>query len=589
MKRTLLFTAVAVAVAMAFLAIRLASDGDEPSAVAASPGPGTIRVFVTFADDFDGDGSLADEGQEEGQEESLVRAHGGSVRHRYELTDAVAVEVPAGQLDELAKDRRVVGMEPDYLLSADLTPNDPLYATYLWGLNNTGQTGGTPDADIDAPEAWDVTTGSGSVVIGVIDTGEDINHPDLSANIWTNLAECPGGKGTCVANGVDEDGNGYADDFHGWNFFHGSNQLFISTSEDWHGTHVAGTIAAVGNNGVGVTGVNWDAQVMVLKFLGSVPGCGVCGYTSDAIQALQYATNKGIKVTNNSWGGGGYSQALKGAIEACGCVFVAAAGNSSVDTDESPHYPSSYDSPNIVSVAATDHNDGKPGFSNYGATSVDLGAPGRNIVSTYPGARYAYASGTSMAAPHVTGVAGLLLAQDPTLTPAQLKERILSNVDPVSSLDGRTVTGGRLNAYKAVLASAPSPATPTFTPAPPTATPTATATPTPTPPSLACAAPTITSQSDTNPTGGGTVSFTWNPVDGATGYRVQRQRNDGTWSTRQTSSATSFTGSDSSSDPLWRVYVSAGTCTPIPGPATVFDPTGTPPTPTPAPPGGDGD
>ncbi|MCH8901713.1 MAG: S8 family serine peptidase [Chloroflexi bacterium] len=346
---------------------------------APSATPGKVRVFVTFTEDFDGDGYLGDEDEEKVKEDRLLRAHGGSVRQRYELIDAVAVEVDEDALEELAADPRVVRIEPDYMLYADVTPNDPLYNTYLWNLNNTGQTGGTPDADIDAPEAWDITTGSSSTVIAVIDTGVDIGHPDLAANIWTNPIECPGGMGSCVADGVDDDGNGYIDDFHGWNFFDNANWLFYSTSEDYHGTHVAGTIAADGNNGVGVTGINRQAQVMVLKFLGPSGG-----FTSDAIQAIEYAANNGAKVMNASWGGGGFSQTLKDAIEACGCLFVAAAGNDGDDTDASPHYPSAYDSSNLVAVAATDHNDQMPSWSNYGATTVDLGAPGVSIVAPTP-------------------------------------------------------------------------------------------------------------------------------------------------------------------------------------------------------------
>ena len=334
---------------------------------------------------------------------------------------AVGAEVTKELIEKLTRDPDLEFAEPNYRLYADLMPTDPMYGD-LWGLNNTGQTGGTSDADIDAPEAWDTTTGASSVVIAVVDTGVYTSHVDLNANIWVNPGETPG-------DGIDNDGNGYVDDVNGWNFFDNNNQLWYSASEDNHGTHVSGTVAATGDNGVGVVGVNWQAQVMVLKFIGP----GGSGFTSDAISAIQYATDKGAKVINASWGGGGSSQALKNAIEACNCVFAAAAGNGGPDeigddTDVIPHYPSSFDSDNIIAVAATDHNDQRTVFSNYGATSVDLGAPGLSILSTISFNNYAWFSGTSMATPHVSGVAGLIYGQSPGLTPTQVKGQILSAV-----------------------------------------------------------------------------------------------------------------------------------------------------------------
>lgn len=360
----------------------------------------------------------------------------------------------ADKFEKLKKDSRVSFVEPDRKVWADVLPNDPSFSS-LWGLHNTGQTGGTPDADIDAPEAWNIQTGSPSVIIAVIDTGVDINHPDLKANIWINLAECPTGiVGTCVANGVDEDGNGRIDDFHGWDFFNNDNTVFDSAISDRHGTHVAGTIAAVGNNSIGVTGINWIGRVMVLKFLGPAGG-----FVSDAIAAINYAAAKGVKITNNSWGGGGPSLALQTAIANSGTVFVAAAGNAGKNTDDKPHFPSSFDLPNIISVAATDHNDNLAAFSNFGVTSVDLGAPGVSILSTTPNNTYSFFSGTSMAAPHVSGVAGLLQAQFPADTITATKSRILNAVDPKEALAGITVTGGRLNAANALGAIPPPPPT----------------------------------------------------------------------------------------------------------------------------------
>ncbi|MFQ5638544.1 MAG: S8 family serine peptidase [bacterium] len=362
---------------------------------------------------------------------------GCSKIRRFKLISGIAAHVKPDVVNQLESLPSISFIEPDYLLYADVLPNDPRFGD-LWGMNNTGQTGGTADADIDAPEAWNVSTGSASILVSVIDTGTDINHEDLSANIWTNPGEIPN-------DGIDNDGNGYIDDVHGWDFFNNDNTVFDNPANDDHGTHVSGTIAAVGNNGIGVTGVNWQATIMPLKFLG--PGGGS---TADAILAIEYATNKNVRVINASWGGGGFSQALKNAIDASGAVFCAAAGNSGVNNDASPHYPSSYTSANLIAVAATDHNDQVAGFSNFGATSVDLGAPGVSILSTTPNNTYSFFSGTSMATPHVSGVAALILSQSPGLTPVQVKSQMLGAVDAAGSLNGITVTGGRLNAANAL-------------------------------------------------------------------------------------------------------------------------------------------
>ncbi len=487
--------------------------------------------------------------------------------------------------------------EPNYIVNAALTPNDPnLYK--LWGLNNTGQTGGTSDADIDAVEAWDITTGSNNVVIAVIDSGVAINsnisvgHPELTDNIWTNPGE------TSCTDSIDNDGNGYIDDCYGWDFVDNDNDPMDYAG---HGTHVAGTIAAIGNNNQGITGVMWDASIMPLRFLDATGS----GNTADAVSAIIYASENGAHIINNSWGGGGFSQALEDAINASNTLIVCAAGNSGSNNDTNPFYPASYSSDNIISVAATDHNDNLAYFSNYGASSVDIAAPGVNIYSTFParnvlifdqmtdlnnwiadapwglsstaysspssaadspdgnyakntkasleiaepfnlagirgtvldyrlrletesgydylcidsslngnvwddivcwhgstgglfyymtedltaydntgvfyirfrldsdrtvnydgayiddvnittyseiynGTEYLYYNGTSMAAPHVSGVAGLIKASNPSLTSLEIKDIILNNADIKSSLSGKVLSGGRLNAYSSV-------------------------------------------------------------------------------------------------------------------------------------------
>ncbi|QXO93540.1 S8 family serine peptidase [Methanospirillum purgamenti] len=292
--------------------------------------------------------------------------------------------------------------------------NDP-YASYLWGLHNTGQTGGTADADIDAPEAWAVTKGSTSVIVGVVDTGVDYNHPDLKANMVGGYNAITG-----TTNPMDDNG---------------------------HGTHCAGTIGAVGNNGIGVVGVNWNVKIMPLKFLSSSGS----GYTSDAIEAFAWGYNRGVRIFSNSWGGYGTDTALQDAIsQYSDALFICAAGNDGSNTDVSPQSPSALPNANIIAVAATDHRDSLASFSNYGASTVDVAAPGVSIYSTYRGGSYTYMSGTSMATPHVAGIAALIKAVKSGYTVAQVKQAILSGVDKKSGLSGKCVTGGRVNALQSV-------------------------------------------------------------------------------------------------------------------------------------------
>ena len=347
----------------------------------------------------------------------------------------------------LMRNPLVIRVEYNYQVRIALTPDDPSF-NQLWGLNNIGQTGGVPDADVDAPEAWDQTTGDPSVVVAVIDTGVAYDHPDLAANMWINTGEIPG-------NGIDDDGNGYVDDVYGYDF---SNNDSNPYDDHGHGTHVSGTIAAVGNNGVGITGVTWRARIMAVKFLNASGS----GSTDGAINAILYAASNGAKVLNNSWGGGGFSQALLDAIQAsdqAGALFIAAAGNSNTNNDVTPHYPSSYEVPNVIAGAATDHGDLKASFSSYGATTVDLGAPGVSIYSTVPVAGhsccsnatgYSNLSGTSMATPHVSGAAALLLARFPGSSHLAIRDRILNTADPIPSMGGITVTGARLNVVNAM-------------------------------------------------------------------------------------------------------------------------------------------
>ncbi len=295
-------------------------------------------------------------------------------------------------LESYLMDTQVEYAEPNYIVHTTVTPNDT-YFNQLWGLNNTGQSGGTIDADIDAPDAWAITTGSDNVVIAVVDTGVAYNHSDLSSNIWVNPGE------TTCTDGIDNDNNGYIDDCYGWDFIGDDND---PTDYNGHGTHVAGTIAAVGNNSTGITGVMWKAKIMPLRFLG-VSGSGS---TDNAISAILYANAKSAHVINNSWGGSGYSQALKDAIDASSAVVVCAAGNDGTNNDTTPFYPASYTSSNIISVAATDSNDNLASFSNYGLTSVDVGAPGVGIYSTVP--QFTYGPAVTLLSENFDGASGSL-------------------------------------------------------------------------------------------------------------------------------------------------------------------------------------
>lgn len=292
---------------------------------------------------------------------------------------------------------------------------------------------------IDAEAAWAVSRGNKDVVVADIDTGIDYTHPDLVNNLWQNPKEIPGNK-------IDDDKNGFIDDVIGWDFRDKDSKPF---DDNMHGSHTAGTIAATGGNGVGVSGVTQSASIMALRFLGGANGSGTA---ADAISAIQYATANGARLSSNSWGGGAFSQALFDAISEAndkGILFVAAAGNSRNDNDKSPSYPASYNLPNILSVAATDSSDELAGFSNYGAKSVMLAAPGVDVLSTVPGKQYKKLSGTSMACPHVSGAAALILAAYPQLKAPELKALLMQSVDAVTDLNGRVQTGGRLNIAKA--------------------------------------------------------------------------------------------------------------------------------------------
>ena len=363
-------------------------------------------------------------------------------------------------IDALEKDPNVEYAEPNWAVQHSAEANDTYYANgSLWGMYGddsptaAGPAGTTNSYGCNAEVAWAAgVTGSSSVYVGVIDEGFQTSHPDLSGNVWTNPYD--------PVDGLDNDGNGYVDDRNGWDFWNGDNSVYDAADGDDHGTHVAGTIGAQGGNGAGVAGVNWDVTLISCKFLGP-PG----GYLSDAIAALDYLRDlkerHGLRIVaaSNSWGGGGYSSALHTAILRAakqGILFVAAAGNSGGNNDAVASYPSNYTTllgtvsepaasyEAVIAVAAIDSAGNKASWSSYGATTVDLGAPGVSILSTVPSG-YSYYSGTSMATPHVSGAVALYASAFPAATASQIRSALLGNTIATSSLSGKTVTGGRLN------------------------------------------------------------------------------------------------------------------------------------------------
>lgn len=343
---------------------------------------------------------------------------------------------------------RVKAFSPkERMLSESGIPNDPFFKK-TWGLLNTGQEGqsnnyGKLGADINVLPLWQTgQIGSKKVLVAVIDTGVDWTHEDLRENIYVNNGEA----GELAHNGKDDDQNGFVDDVHGWNFVDKNNQ---SMDDNGHGTHCAGTIGAVGNNGIGVAGVNWNTHILPIKFLNK----NGSGEVADAIESVNYAVKMGARVLNNSWGGSGPSKALKQAIEkanAANSLFVVAAGNDNFNNDEFHTYPSHFEIPNILTVAASDNLDQKAYFSNFGPLTVHVAAPGSEIFSTVPNNQYEYLSGTSMATPHVAGIAALLISIQPDLSAVEIKNRLIRTSKPIYELKRYLFSKGRVNVYNAL-------------------------------------------------------------------------------------------------------------------------------------------
>ena len=463
MARAARLTAMA-ACAMALVAAAPAS------ALAQAPGPDAVpgELIVRFKSSVGA-----------AQREDVRDKVGAELEERLPVTGLEVVDLDAGVSlaaaeSSFERQSSVLYAEPNYYRRAEAPVNDTLFGQ-LWGLDNTGQgvrgVGGTADADIDAPEAWQLTTGSTSVKVAVVDTGVAYDHDDLALNSWTN----PGETGPGTGANVDDDRNGRVDDLRGWDFAGDDDD---PRDGNGHGTHVAGTIGARGDDGYGVSGVSQRVTLIPVQVLGA----NGSGSVADVIAGYEYAVRNGAKVVNASLGSSSPSAAERDMIAASSTtLFVVAAGNDSRSANS--QYPCNYPLANVICVGASDQDDGLATFSNYGSTSVDLAAPGRSTLSVYPttvfpNSQHVYLSGTSMATPHVAGAAALILAQSAATTVPVLRQRLLNSVDAKPCLTGTTATGGRLNVHAAlgVLRAVPPP-------------PAAGACPTPTPVAPAEAAP----------------------------------------------------------------------------------------------------
>ena len=448
--RLKLFTAAAASSAiligmtgLALITPASAAPAPQANGTAAAAVPGELVVGYVA-------GASADQ-RERAREHASARFAERIVAAVADRTEVELVRLPQGKnrdqaIAELKSDPAVAYAEPNWTYTTGATSNDPYYTNgSLWGMYGDG-TSPANQYGSQAGEAWAAGhTGSKSVYVGIIDEGIQYTHPELNGQVWTNPYDI-------AADGIDNDLNGYVDDVNGWDFANNDNTIYDGGTKgllDNHGTHVSGTIGAKANNATGVAGMNWDVTLVSGKFLGRNGGT-----LANAVKSVDYFTDLktrhglNIVATNNSWGGGGFSQALLDAItraDAANILFVAAAGNSGTDNDTTASYPSNYNVANVIAVAAIDSSGALASFSQYGATTVDLGAPGVGVWSSTAYNTYSSYSGTSMATPHVTGAAALYASTHPGLTAAQIKSAILSSVVPTASLSGKTVTGGRLN------------------------------------------------------------------------------------------------------------------------------------------------
>jgi subtilisin family serine protease len=434
-------------IALSVIAASCAYGGPAPDPVAvaraaltAAPSAGLTRWVAGF--DAPPDAATLDR----------LAQSGARALHTFRLSPAVLfavdTETRGAALAAIGATPGLRYLEPDAPVTLAAVPNDPLWPSQ-WGLHQTAPGGAAPPVDIDAPEAWDVVSATPDVVIALVDTGVDLAHPDLAGAAWTNTAEAAG------LPGVDDDANGYVDDVHGYNFREHSDELYRDAAEDWHGTHLAGILAARADDGLGVAGLASGARLMVCKFIG---GPKVSGTSAGAAEAIEYAAAQGAHLINASFGTPLASTLLADTIAASGLLVAVAAGNDRRDIDIKPSYPASLELPNVITVAAVDAQgalatgwgETKLQGSNWGLVAVDLAAPGDRIRSTWPDARWGGTSGTSMATPLVTATAALLLSWDPSLSVAELRAALLASARPLPALAGKVATGGLLSARGAL-------------------------------------------------------------------------------------------------------------------------------------------
>ncbi len=416
--KTLTLVTAAIATTGATAQLTSQSLVPDPNALSFDHVPN--RIFVRFADPENSPINV-----------QILDEVGGTIRSESKLVPGlvtVDTSIPVDRALKVLSSKRnaIKYVEPVYIVEAfDTIPNDPMYND-LYGMEQ-----------VRAHQAWDDHVGDQDFIIAIIDTGVDYTHQDLVANMWTNPGEIPG-------NGQDDDGNGYVDDVYGYDF---SNYDSDPMDFNGHGTHCAGTVGGVGNNGVGVAGVNWHCRIVGAQFLSS----GGSGSTDGAIDAVEYCAINQFKVSNNSWGGGGFSQALFDVVQAAGDdyghIFVAAAGNGG---SYGASYPAAMTCTNLIAVAATDINENMASFSQYHPVEVDLGAPGVDVLSSTPGNNYSYYSGTSMATPHVAGGVGLIYSVLGDSSATEVIDIILSTTRSIPSMEGNTVTGGVLNVAEAL-------------------------------------------------------------------------------------------------------------------------------------------
>jgi subtilisin family serine protease len=421
-----------------------ASAPPPAAASSASPGAGTPDSSAPLCEGAPGRVLVRFGPHASGADKAAARGavHGKAV-HAFGLVpglELLSTSLPVGRaVGRLRSMQSVAYAQRDCVRRLDQVPNDELFDTYQWYLQNTDHNGGLANDNIDAAAGWDIRTDASSITVAIIDSGMQLDHVDLAANLWTNPGEIP-------ANGIDDDLNGKIDDVHGWDFANGDNN---PDDDAGHGTHVAGLIGARGNNTIGVAGVAWTAKLMPLKVFDQNGN----GFDSAIIDALGYAAANSARITNNSYGGPDFDPALFNAFVLAGdagMLQVVAAGNSGDDVDTVGAYPAAFELDSMISVAATTSNDSLADFSNFGRTTIDLGAPGQDIVSTWPGGLFAQLSGTSMATPLVSGVAALVAAQNPSWTNTKLRNWVVGTTRPDTALAGKTVTGGVVDLGRAL-------------------------------------------------------------------------------------------------------------------------------------------